>query len=81
MTQQHLTHEEMNAWLDGECTSSERDRVETHLAVCAECAREAEDFRAVKNMLGALGDAELPRSIVLPAGFAKTAPLASPSAP
>lgn len=79
MTHQHLTHEEINAWLDGECTTSEQERVETHLAACAECTREAEDFRTVKNMLGALGEAELPRSFTLPADFATTAPLASPT--
>ena len=81
MTLQHLTHEEITVWLDGECTASEGERVETHLATCAECAHEAEDFRAVKNMLGTLGEAELPRSFVLPAEFAKTVPLASPSKP
>jgi anti-sigma factor RsiW len=79
MTHQHLTHEEINAWLDGEGTTSELERVETHLATCAECAREAEDFRTVKNMLGALGEAELPRSFTLPAEFAQPAPLASPA--
>lgn len=81
MTQQHLTHEEINAWLDGESTASEVERVETHLATCGECTSAAEDFRAVKNMLGTLGEADLPRSFILPAEFAKTAPLASPAKP
>jgi anti-sigma factor RsiW len=81
MTPQHLTHEEINAWLDGECTTSERERAEAHIAACPQCAREAEDFRAVKNMLRTLGEAELPRSFTLPAEFAKPAPLASPTTP
>lgn len=81
MTERHLTQEDIHAWLDGESTVAEQEMVENHLAACAECAREAEDFRAIKNMLAGLGDVELPRSFTLPAEYAKTAPLQSPASP
>ena len=41
-------------WLDGEVTASERARVQSHLATCAACAREARVYRALFHSLDTL---------------------------
>lgn len=81
MMMKHLTHEELNAYLDGEATTSEQAYAENHLAECAECATELEGFNSVKTMFSSLGEAELPRSFALPADFGKVSPLTSPATP
>lgn len=74
----HLTHEEIHAYLDGECSENERERAASHVAICAKCARELDDFGALKSLLSSMGEAELPRSFMLPAEFGNTVPLTSP---
>ncbi|MDE2737383.1 MAG: zf-HC2 domain-containing protein [Gemmatimonadota bacterium] len=47
------TQERIEAYIDGELTSVEQDRLETHAATCAACAAELEDAR---RLVGALRD-------------------------
>lgn len=54
-----------SAYVDGELTPPTRDRFETHLLQCEECARAVAAARAVKTLLAALPTAEAPRSFRL----------------
>lgn len=58
-----LSPEELVAWLDGECAAAEAARVQSHVAACAECRREAELLRGSAALL-----ARLP-GLAAPAGF------------
>src|SRR5262249_15002023 len=46
----------LSALVDGELDPAERDRVLNHLAGCRSCLREANEMRALKRRLTALGD-------------------------
>lgn len=81
MTMKHLTHEELNAYLDGEVSASEQATIESHLAECAECSAELEQFQSVKNLMGSLTEVDVPRSFALPAEFGKIEPISSPASP
>ena len=81
MTLKHLTHEELNTYLDGEATPGEQLILEAHLAECGECSAELDQFSAVKGMFTSLGEVDVPRSFVLPAEFGKNTSLASPASP
>ena len=78
MTMQHLTDEQLNAYLDGECSENEGTETAAHISVCAECAQSLDDYRVIKQMLNQMDSVELPRSFVLPAEFASKASLTSP---
>lgn len=79
MTMHHLSSEEIAAYLDGECTESERITALAHLESCADCRQIADDQQFIKTLMGSLGEAELPRSFTLtPDMVSEPAPLASP---
>lgn len=63
--EQHLTSEEFSAYLDGELTSSERERLASHLSSCARCAQELDELRRTIALLQALPRPALPRSFTL----------------
>ncbi len=81
MTIEHVTDEQLNAYIDGEGNQQERNDVAHHLAACAHCARELEALTALKRMVASMTEPVLPRSFVLPAEFATSAPLSNPSSP
>ena len=81
MTMQHLTEEQLSTYLDRECSEMERTEAAAHIALCEKCAHELHQMGVVKQAFALLNPAELPRSFVLPAGFAGVAPLVSPAAP
>jgi anti-sigma factor RsiW len=62
---QHLANDSLNAWLDRDLATDERAALETHLASCAICRREAEDLAAVKSALAGLPQYQPPRSFRL----------------
>jgi anti-sigma factor RsiW len=55
----HLDPETIHALLDGELTPGEARRAESHLAECAECAREASALQTVFASLASLPDLPL----------------------
>ena len=48
----HLEAREISAYLDRTLTAMERERVEAHLADCAECRREAIEVSRVRSTVG-----------------------------
>lgn len=46
-----VSHETLMRWLDGELRPAEEERVEAHVAGCAECRREAKVFGTMKTDL------------------------------
>lgn len=56
----HLSAVELQAFLDGRTPPSERERIQTHLHACVECASELEAWRPVFSGLEGLGHVELP---------------------
>lgn len=70
---QHLTPEQIHAWIDGELVGDEASFAREHLATCTPCTAEMESLRDTKAIFGMLRDVELPRSFVLPASMAKPA--------
>ncbi|HEX8410164.1 MAG TPA: hypothetical protein VF883_14975 [Thermoanaerobaculia bacterium] len=48
---EHLTYEELEAWLDGRAGRIDRELAEGHLALCARCRAEADDLRRVRESL------------------------------
>ena len=47
--------ERLSGYLDGELTQQERQRIDLHLADCAECRTAYEDLRALRQRLGKSG--------------------------
>jgi anti-sigma factor RsiW len=60
------THDNLSAYLDGELSERERQRVERHLAQCAACRDELASLRATVTLLRQAPRQPLPRSFVLP---------------
>jgi anti-sigma factor RsiW len=50
-TREHHLGERLTAYLDGELGHDARERVQAHLATCAECLAEADAARGVKQLL------------------------------
>ena len=42
----HLTFEQMTAFIDGQASGTERERVETHALICKQCAQELKGLQA-----------------------------------
>jgi anti-sigma factor RsiW len=63
--EQHLTSEEFSAYLDGELTSSEQERLTRHLSSCTTCEQELDELRRTIALLQALPRPALPRSFTL----------------
>ncbi|MET8541851.1 zf-HC2 domain-containing protein, partial [Kitasatospora sp. NPDC004799] len=53
--EEHHLGERLSAFLDGELGHDSRDRVQAHLATCPQCLAEADEGRAVKQLLGGTG--------------------------
>jgi hypothetical protein len=51
MTTEHVG-EALSGYLDGELTQQQRQRVELHLADCADCARLHDELRALRSRIG-----------------------------
>jgi len=67
-TEHALCQEDLSAYLDGRLTSRENDRLERHLATCAQCRADLEALRHTVALLRIVPDARPPRSFLLPAG-------------
>lgn len=75
----HLSSEDVAAYLDGECTESERVNAASHLETCQQCRQELEQQQFTKSLLGSLGEVEVPRSFAIsPEMVDSPAPIASP---
>ncbi|HSE43646.1 MAG TPA: zf-HC2 domain-containing protein [Acidobacteriota bacterium] len=48
---EHVTYEQLEQFVDDKLQGSERDIVESHLEICAECATVDRDLRQIKNEL------------------------------
>jgi negative regulator of sigma E activity len=59
VTSEHVT-ELLSAYIDGELSDSERERVERHLEHCEECRDELEELRQTAELVGSLPQQELP---------------------
>ena len=55
--------EEFSALLDGELTVDERDRVESHLALCADCLRELDGLKKVDVLFRRLPSVDAPPEV------------------
>ena len=73
----HLGHR-LSAFIDGELSHQQRERVLAHLAHCAPCRREAAALRVLKQRMHALGEATadtaLTDRLIAVAGVAGPAP-------
>lgn len=65
MTVDHITAEDIAAFLDGACNDDEHLRTQQHLDTCGACRKIAEDQQFVKVLLRSLLEPELPRSFTL----------------
>ncbi len=69
---QHITTEQLSAFLDGHLSSGEQTRCDGHLKTCELCRHELADLRQTVALLHALPQPVLPRSFVLPVDTALT---------
>ncbi|HEY0583374.1 MAG TPA: hypothetical protein VGE94_14410, partial [Chloroflexota bacterium] len=69
MTQsgEHLTDEQVSAFIDAQLAPEEAALVGDHLAACLLCQEHADDLRSLVAVLGGLPELELPRDFALPA--------------
>jgi anti-sigma factor RsiW len=74
---EHLTTEQLSAFLDGEVSAQERTQWDMHLKTCQQCQRELASLRQTVALLRALPQPALPRSFVLSADVA--GPIAPPA--
>ena len=70
LNDEHLTTEQLSAFLDKEFSSQEQAIVEAHLSTCQRCQLVLADLRQTVAMLRALPTVEVPRSFTLPARIA-----------
>lgn len=64
--QEHLTNEQLSAYLDRQITSQEQASFDAHLASCAQCRDALAELRATVLLLRAMPRPEAPRSFTLP---------------
>lgn len=64
--QEHLTLEQLSAYLDQELSSDEQAAVAAHLQTCEQCQRALAGLRQTVLLVRALPQVEAPRSFVLP---------------
>ena len=70
MTQQeHLTTEQLSAFLDKQLTPQEQAFFDAHLQSCQRCQGVLEELRRTVALLHAMPQPQLPRSFTLPAGI------------
>ncbi len=78
MTQQeHLTTEQLSAFLDKQLTPQEQAFFDAHLQSCQRCQHVLAELRGTVALLRAMPEPPLPRSFTLPAGLSQT-PVARP---
>lgn len=66
---QHLTTEQLSAYLDKQLTPEEEYRCDSHLQTCEQCQQELAALRQTVTLLQALPQPPLPRSFVLSASM------------
>lgn len=66
---EHLTIEQLSAYLDRQITSPEQASFDAHLASCAQCRDALAELRATVLLLRAMPRPEAPRSFTLPASI------------
>ncbi|MEO6887745.1 MAG: zf-HC2 domain-containing protein [Ktedonobacteraceae bacterium] len=64
---EHLTNEQLSAFLDKQLTPPEQAACEAHMRSCTQCQQSLAQIRQTVALLRALPQAELPRSFILPA--------------
>lgn len=73
MTQQeHLTTEQLSAFLDKQLTPQEQAFFDAHLQSCQRCQHVLAELRGTVALLRAMPEPPLPRSFTLPAGISQT---------
>ena len=78
MTQQeHLTTEQLSAFLDKQLTPQEQAFFDAHLQSCQRCQHVLAELRGTVTLLRAMPEPPLPRSFTLPVGISQT-PIARP---
>ena len=77
MTQQeHLTTEQLSAFLDKQLTPQEQAFFDAHMQSCSRCQNALGELRRTVVLLHALPQPSLPRSFTLPAGIHRPPPYA-----
>lgn len=75
----HLSSEDIAAYLDGECSETERLNAVNHLESCAQCQQALDDQQFMKTIMGSLGEVDVPRSFAIsPEMVNGPTPIASP---
>jgi hypothetical protein len=75
--QEHLTTEQLSAFLDKQLTPQEQAFFDAHLQSCQRCQHVLAELRGTVALLRAMPEPPLPRSFTLPAGISQT-PAARP---
>lgn len=75
----HLTTEQLSSLLDGQLSSDEQARLQTHLHACQQCQFRLADLRQTVALLHALPQPSLPRSFTLPVDDAVVTPISAHS--
>ena len=70
LNDEHLTTEQLSAFLDKQLSSQEWAIVDAHLSACQQCQLVLADLRQTVAMLRALPRVDVPRSFTLPARIA-----------
>lgn len=68
----HLTPEQQTAYIDGDLTTADRERVSAHLTSCPQCAQDLADLQATVTMVSALPSYRAKRSFQLSDAQVKT---------
>ena len=63
----HFSHEMISSYLDGALRAKEMEGIDLHLASCDACRQQADDLRAVVEVLRAMPTVPAPRSFAIPA--------------
>ncbi len=75
---EHLTTEQLSAFLDKQLSPAERAVFDAHLANCQQCQSRLADLRLTVALVRALPQEEVPRSFVLPSRLAPVAERPTP---
>lgn len=77
---EHLTTEQLSAFLDKQLSPPEQAVFDAHLASCQQCQSRLADLRLTVALVRALPQEEVPRSFVLPSRLAPVAERPTPRA-
>jgi len=72
--QQHIIGDELNAYLDDAVLPAERERIDAHLANCADCRRQVHELRMIRDTMRALPQYDPPLSFQLGLEHARRPP-------